>query len=40
MALGEKDQALAVWKKALQIEPSSRREERRKAEVAKKVKQP
>jgi tetratricopeptide (TPR) repeat protein len=38
MALGEKADAVAVWKKALTVEPASKREQQRKAEVEKKIK--
>jgi tetratricopeptide (TPR) repeat protein len=38
MALGEKAQALEIWKKAVNLETSSRREEQKKAEVQKKIK--
>ena len=37
MALGEKDKALEVWKKAVNLETTSGREEKRKAEVEKKL---
>jgi tetratricopeptide (TPR) repeat protein len=38
MALGEKAQALEIWKKAMNLETSSRREEQKKAAVEKKIK--
>jgi Tfp pilus assembly protein PilF len=38
LALGEKAEALAVWKKALQVETHSKREEQRRAKVEKKLK--
>jgi pentatricopeptide repeat protein len=38
MALGEKAEALAVWKKAVEVAGPSRREQDRKAEVEKKIK--
>jgi tetratricopeptide (TPR) repeat protein len=38
MALGEKSEAVAVWKKALTQEPLTRREKQRKAEIEKKIK--
>jgi tetratricopeptide (TPR) repeat protein len=37
MALGEKDKAIEVWKKAVNLETTSGREEKRKAEVEKKL---
>lgn len=38
MALGEKDEAIAIWKKALQVEPLSRREREKRQEVEQKLK--
>jgi tetratricopeptide (TPR) repeat protein len=38
MALGEKGEALAIWKKALEIPATSKREQQRKAQVEKKLK--
>jgi uncharacterized protein HemY len=38
LALGEKTEAVAVWKKALEMETSTRREVQRKAVVEKKLK--
>src|SRR5262249_45922212 len=38
MALGEKVQAVDIWKKALSLETNSLREQHRKAEVEKKLK--
>jgi len=38
LALGEKDKALAVWKKAVESAGKSKREQRRKAEIQKKLK--
>jgi tetratricopeptide (TPR) repeat protein len=38
MALGEKTQAIAVWKKAIEVAGSSKREQARKVEVEKKLK--
>lgn len=38
LALGEKDQAKAVWKKALEVEAQGKREKQRRAEVEKKLK--
>jgi predicted Zn-dependent protease len=39
LALGEKDKALAAWKKGLTCNPISKRDEPRKVEVEKKIKQ-
>jgi tetratricopeptide (TPR) repeat protein len=39
LALGEKDKAIAVWKKAVELEVQSRREKQRKSEVEKKLKE-
>src|SRR5262249_41690714 len=39
MALGEKAEAKAVWKKALEIEARDHRERQRKTEVEKKIKE-
>jgi pentatricopeptide repeat protein len=38
MALGEKAQAIDIWKKALNLETNSLREQHRKAEIEKKLK--
>jgi tetratricopeptide (TPR) repeat protein len=38
MALGEKSQAVAAWKKGLEQARSSKREQQRKAEIEKKIK--
>jgi Tfp pilus assembly protein PilF len=38
LSLGEKTDAVAVWKKALQIKPASKREEQKKAQVEQKLK--
>ena len=38
MELGEKDQAIAAWKKGLESATSSKRDQKRKAEVEKKMK--
>jgi tetratricopeptide (TPR) repeat protein len=38
MALGEKEDAVKVWKKALALEADSKRDKARKEEIAKKVK--
>jgi tetratricopeptide (TPR) repeat protein len=38
MALGEKPQAIAAWKKGLEVARSSKREQERKAEIEKKLK--
>jgi tetratricopeptide (TPR) repeat protein len=38
MALGEKDKAVAAWKKGLEVAGPGRREQQRKAEVEKKLK--
>lgn len=38
MALGEKTEAIAAWKKAVEIAGSSKREQDRKAEIEKKLK--
>jgi len=38
MALGEKGEAVAVWKKAVKATGDSKREQKRKAEVLKKIK--
>ena len=38
LSLGEKADAVAVWKKALQIKPGSKREEQKKAQVEQKLK--
>jgi predicted Zn-dependent protease len=38
LALGEKAEAVAVWKKALEVESRSKREKERKVEVEKKLK--
>jgi tetratricopeptide (TPR) repeat protein len=37
MALGEKDQAIAVWEKAMKVPAQSKRDEQRRAEVKKKL---
>ena len=36
--LGEKAQAVDIWKKAVKLETTSRREEQKKVEVEKKIK--
>src|SRR5262249_6873709 len=38
MALGEKAEAVAVWKKAVEVATPSKRDQKRKAEVLKKLK--
>jgi tetratricopeptide (TPR) repeat protein len=38
MALGEKDEALAAWKKGLGVDSDSKRDKQRKAEIEKKLK--
>jgi len=38
LILGEKADAVAAWKKALQIKPATKREEQKKATVEKKLK--
>jgi len=39
MALGEKTQAIAAWRKAIEVTGTSRREEKRKIEIQKKLKE-
>ena len=40
MALGEKDKALAAWKKGVEVtKPDSKREQEKKAKVEKKIKE-
>src|SRR5262249_19160585 len=39
VALGQKDKAVDAWKKGLTCNPLSKRDESRKAEVEKKIKQ-
>jgi tetratricopeptide (TPR) repeat protein len=38
MAMGEKDEALKIWKKAVNLDLQSKRDEERKLEVEKKIK--
>jgi tetratricopeptide (TPR) repeat protein len=38
MALGEKDQAISVWKKALDTDPDTKRDHKRMEEIRKKLK--
>jgi tetratricopeptide (TPR) repeat protein len=38
LALGQKDEAVAAWKKGLELKTESKREQARKAEIEKKVK--
>jgi tetratricopeptide (TPR) repeat protein len=38
MAMGEKNEAVAVWKKALKLETPSKRDKQRKTEIEKKIK--
>ena len=38
MALGEKDKALAAWKKGVEVAGTNKREQEKKAKVEKKIK--
>jgi Tfp pilus assembly protein PilF len=38
LKLGEKPEAVKIWKKASEIKPASKREEQKKAQVEKKLK--